>query len=127
MRVSSLSQARLSRWIVALTLPLAAMSVVVGTPSSAFAQEAQSQDIAQARQLGQQAQAAYDAGNYAESEKLWNAAAKLYSQAPTLTLGLARTQAKLGHVVGAQESYNKIIREWSNNPSPPPAFKDALE
>lgn len=94
---------------------------------AAFAQDAASQDIAQARQLGQQAQAAYDAGNYAESEKLWNAAAKLYSQAPTLTLGLARTQAKLGHVVASQESYNKIIREWSNVASPPPAFKDALE
>jgi hypothetical protein len=134
MRVSSLSKARLSRLdharrlrrsIVALAVPLAVMAFV----PTAFAQapEASSQDIAQARQLGQQAQAAYDGGNYAESEKLWNAAAKLYPQAPTLTLGLARTQAKLGHVVGAQESYNKIIREWSNNPSPPPAFKDALE
>jgi hypothetical protein len=120
---SLLSAARLARVLVVASLPLAAMTFA----PAAFAQDAASQDIAQARQLGQQAQAAFDAGNFAESEKLWTAAAKLYSLAPTLTLGLARTQAKLGHVVAAQESYNKIIREWGNSPSPPPAFKDALE
>ena len=131
MRVSMALRSRLSRGIVhsALLLPIplaAAVAVAAGTfvPATAFAQDA---DIAQARQLGQQAQTAYDAGNYSESEKLWAAAAKLYSAAPTLTLGLARTQAKLGKVVAAQESYNRIIREWGNNPSPPPAFKDALE
>lgn len=106
---------------------LTAPALLLAAAPAAYAQEASSQDIAQARQLGQQAQTAYDAGNYAESEKLWAAAAKLYPQAPTLTLGLARTQAKLGHFVGAQESYNKIIREWSNVAAPSPAFKDALE
>jgi len=118
-----LSTARLAQLLVVASLPLAAMTF---TPA-AFAQDAASQDIAQARQLGQQAQAAFDAGNFVESEKLWAAATKLYSVAPTLSLGLARTQAKLGHVVAAQENYNKIIREWGNNPNPPPAFKDALE
>lgn len=93
----------------------------------ASAQEATEADIAQARQLGEQGAAAYAAGNYAESEKLWAAAAKLYSKAPTLSLGLARAAAKNGHVVLAQEQYNKIIREWGNVASPPPAFKDALE
>lgn len=127
MRVSEASRSRLSRTlragVVAATLPLAALSFA----APAHAQDAASQDIAQARQLGQQAQAAYDAGNYAESEKLWNAASRLYTQAPTLTLGLARTQAKLGKVVAAQESYNKIIREWGNNATAPQPFKDALE
>jgi hypothetical protein len=108
---------------LAATLPLA----VLTSASPAYAQDASSQDIAQARQLGQQAQAAYDKGDFVESEKLWSAAAKLYTQAPTLTLGLARTQAKLGKVVAAQENYNKIVREWGNNPNPPPAFKDAVE
>lgn len=108
---------------LAATLPLAVLTVA----SPAHAQDASSQDIAQARQLGQQAQAAYDKGDFTESEKLWTAAAKLYTQAPTLTLGLARTQAKLGKVVASQESYNKIVREWGNNPNPPPAFKDAVE
>ncbi len=109
-----------------LTLALAGSPVVLFSETAA-AQQPSEQDIAQARQLGQQAQAAYDAGNFAESEKLWAAARNLYPVAPTLTLGLARTQAKLGKVVAAQENYNKIIREWGNNPSPPPAFAAALE
>lgn len=100
-------------------------SVTVATPAAA--QEPSSNDIAQARQLGMQAQQAYDAGNYAESEKLWSAASRLYPAAPTLTLGLARAQAKAGHVVGAQESYNKIIREWDGKATASAAFKDALE
>jgi hypothetical protein len=123
MRASTLLSTSLRCFVAATTVSVA----VLASAAPAYAQDAASQDIAQARQLGQQAQTAYDAGNYTESEKLWNAAAKLYSQAPTLTLGLARTQAKLGKVVSAQESYNKIIREWGNNPSPPPAFKDAVE
>ncbi|MBS2015701.1 MAG: PEGA domain-containing protein [Deltaproteobacteria bacterium] len=121
MRSSSLGL--LARVLVVSAAPLA----ITAVSSDAFAQEASPQDIAQARQLAQQGQAAFDAGNFAESEKLWSAAAKLYPQAPTLTLGLARAQAKAGHVVGAQESYNKIIREWSDKPNPPPAFKDALD
>ncbi|MDB4979784.1 MAG: hypothetical protein JWM82_536, partial [Myxococcales bacterium] len=112
---------------IALALAATLQVAVLTAASPAYAQDASSQDIAQARQLGQQAQAAYDKGDYTESEKLWAAAAKLYTQAPTLTLGLARTQAKLGKVVAAQESYNKIVREWGNNPNPPPAFKDAVE
>ena len=124
MRVSHGLRSRLRPLVLAATLPLCVGSVGVLAPATAWGQDA---DIAQARQLGQQAQSAYDAGNYVESEKLWAAAAKLYSAAPTLTLGLARTQAKLGKVVAAQESYNRIIREWANHASPPQAFKDALE
>ncbi len=131
MRVSSGPRSRLpqsfrsvSRLLVAAAFPFAACALV---PSLAYGQDASAQDIAQARQLGGQAQAAYDAGNFAESEKLWTAAGKLYSAAPTLTLGLARTQAKLGKYVAAQESYNRIVREFGNNPNPSPAFKDAIE
>lgn len=109
-----------------LVLALAGSPVVL-LPETAWAQQPSEQDIAQARQLGQQAQAAFDAGNFAESEKLWAAARNLYPVAPTLSLGLARTQAKLGKVVAAQENYNKIIREWGSNPSPPPAFAAAVE
>lgn len=120
------------RSVVRRLLPLAVaasfgvpLSVTVARPAAA--QEPSSNDIAQARQLGMQAQQAYDAGNYAESEKLWSAATRLYAAAPTLTLGLARAQAKAGHVVGAQESYNKIIREWDGKATGSAAFKDALE
>lgn len=109
-------------WLLAVTLSFSALA-----PQVAFADEPSPQDIAQARQLGMQAQQAYEAGNYQEADKLFTAACKLYSVAPTLTLGLARTHAKLGKFVAAQEGYNKIIREWSTHPSPPPAFKDALE
>lgn len=127
MRVSNASRSRLIARLSPLLVAGSLAAGVLAVAPPALAQEVAAQDIAQARQLGQQAQAAYDKGDFAESEKLWAAAAKLYSQAPTLTLGLARTQAKLGKVVAAQESYNKIIREWGNVASPPPAFKDALE
>ena len=127
MRVSLASGSRVRCSAVAVLLAATLPVAVATVASPAYAQDASSQDIAQARQLGGQAQAAYDKGDFTESEKLWTAAAKLYTQAPTLTLGLARTQAKLGKVVAAQESYNKIVREWGNNPNPPPAFKDAVE
>jgi hypothetical protein len=105
-----------------------AMALSVAMPETiAFAQEPTAQDIAQARQLGQQATAAYEAGNYAEAEKLYAAASKLYPLAPTLTLGLARSQAKQGKVVSAQENYNKIVREWGANATAPQPFKDAAE
>lgn len=115
-----------ARRSLAVLLPVIVAGTALAAPSVARADEPSAQDIAQARQLGQQAAAAFEAGNYVESEKLWNAASRLYF-APTLTLGLARTQAKLGKLVAAQESYNKIIREWSDKPTPQPAFKDALE
>ncbi len=113
----------LARALAFMAVPMALM----GVSTEAIAQEASSQDIAQARQLGQQAQAAYDTANYTESEKLWFAASKLYAQAPTLTLGLARAQAKLGKFFAAQESYAKLIREWSSNATAPQPFKDAVE
>lgn len=94
---------------------------------SAFADEPTDSDIAQARQLGTQGQEQMDKGNFAESEKLWSAAATLYAKAPTLALGLARAAAKNGHPLLAQENYNRIIREWGNVAAPPPAFKDALD
>lgn len=122
-----LSRASWVRRSLVVSLPLIVAASVVGGEGIARADEPSAQDIAQARELGGQAQAAFAAGNYAESEKLWNAAGRLYPLAPTLTLGLARTQAKLGKFVAAQESYNKIIREWSDKPTAQPAFKDALE
>jgi hypothetical protein len=104
-----------------------AATLGLGTVSGVAFADPSPQDIAQARELGGQAQTAFDAGNFAESEKLWIAAANLYSAAPTLTLGLARTQVKLGKLVAAAEAYKKIIREQGDNPNLSPAFKDALE
>jgi hypothetical protein len=113
-----------NRWIVLGAL-LSFASLATASP--AFAEEPSEADIAQARDLGGQAQAAFVAGKYEESERLWVAAQKLYPKAPTLSLGLARAAAKNGHVVLAQEQYNKIIHEWSDVASPPTAFKDALD
>src|SRR4051812_26894675 len=105
----------------------AVFATVLMTTGHALAAEPSPEDLAQARDLGGQAQAAYDAGNYAESAKLWAGASNLYPAAPTLTLGLARTQAKPGKLVLSQESYNKIIREQGQNANLTGAFKDALD
>jgi hypothetical protein len=99
--------------------------VATTTAGVAFAEPSQ-QDIAQARELGGQAQAAFEAGNYAESEKLWVSAASHFN-APTITLGLARTQVKLGKLLAARESYNRMIRENVDTANLSPAFKEALE
>jgi hypothetical protein len=108
----------LARALVCTTLLLGTTSVAYAEPSAA--------DVAQARDLGQQALAAYDTNDFAAAEKLFVSAQGLFP-APTLTLGLARTQVKLGKLVAAQESYNKIIREQGQATNLSPAFKDALE
>jgi hypothetical protein len=110
---------------LALGLSRAAFAAALFVSVPAFA-DPTPQDISQARDLGQQAQAAHEAGNYGEAERLWTAASHLYPAAPTLTLGLARSQVKQGKYVLARENYNKIIREQSNNPNASQAFKDAL-
>lgn len=114
------------RRILVPTLLSATLAFATAT-GPALAADPPPQDVAQARELGQQAQATYEAGNFAESEKLWAAAERLYPAAPTLTLGLARAQAKLGKLVLAQEAYNKILREHGQAKGLSPAFKDALE
>src|SRR4051812_24250135 len=118
----SMRNGLLLRTVLGLALGLGA----IAQTSAAFAADPSQTDIAQARDLGQQAQAQFDAGKFAESEKLWSAASNLYPAAPTLTLGLARTQGKLGKFVLAQENYNKIIREHGSSANPSPAFKAAL-
>jgi hypothetical protein len=104
-----------------------ALCLLLASAGAASAAEPSPADIAQARDLAMQANNAFEANNLAEAEKLWVAAQNLYPAAPTITLGLARTQAKLGKVVAAQESYQKIIREHGNATNLTPAFKDALE
>ena len=64
------------------------------------------------RDLGAQAQAASEAGNFAESSGL-GAARQPYPAAPTSTPRLPCAQVKPGKYVIARENYNKIIREQS--------------
>jgi hypothetical protein len=68
------------------------------------------QDIALARNLGQQGEAAMNAKDYKKAEDLFARAHNLYPAALTLTLGLARAQAAQHRWVEASESYNSLIR-----------------
>jgi tetratricopeptide (TPR) repeat protein len=92
----------------------------------ALASDPTPEDIATARTLGEEGQAALDAKDYAKAEDRFQRAYKLYPFAVTLTLGLARAQAGNGKLVAAQEGYHAIIRE-ALAPGAPEAFKNAVE
>jgi len=77
-----------------------------------------------AREIAKQAQEAFDKGDFKSSEDLFGRADRLY-HAPTLALGLARSYAKNGKLILAQETYNKIIRE-DDKPGAPAAFAQAV-
>jgi hypothetical protein len=77
-----------------------------------------------ARQIGQQAQEAFDKKDYKTSEDLFARAESLY-HAPTLALGLARSYAQNGKLVLAQETYNRMIRE-DDKPGAPAIFQKAV-
>jgi hypothetical protein len=93
----------------------------------AHAAEPTPEDIAQARSLGEQGQAAIEAKKFAEAEKLFTAAAALYPVAPTLPLGAARAMAAQGKLVLARETYNRIVREGDKVSGGPAAFKAAID
>ncbi len=121
---------RLSHACAALII---AGSLTIG--STARAADPTPEDIAQARSLGEQGQAALDAKKFAEAEKLFSAAAALYPVAPTLPLGAARALAGQGKLIQARETYNKIVRESYSKivresdkvQGGPAAFKAAVE
>jgi hypothetical protein len=108
-------------------LAVAFLGFSLFSAAPAFAADPTPEDIAQARALGEQGQAALDAKKFPEAEKLFTAAAKIYPLAPTLPLGIARAQAGQGHLIAARESYNRVVREWGSNPSLSPAFKTAVD
>lgn len=113
---------RLSHACAALII---AGSLTIG--STARAADPTPEDIAQARSLGEQGQAALDAKKFVEAEKLFSAAAALYPVAPTLPLGTARALAGQGKLIQARETYNKIVRESDKVQGGPAAFKAAIE
>ena len=113
---------RLSRACAALII---AGSLTIG--STASAADPTPEDISQARSLGEQGQASLDARRYAEAEKLFTAAAALYSVPPTLPLGAARAMAGQGKLIQARETYNRIVRESDKVQGGPAAFKAAVE
>jgi len=79
--------------------------------------EATPADRATARTLAQEGQQALESKNYAIAIDRFSRADTLV-HAPTLLLGLARSQVALGKLVEAQESYNRIIREGVATTSP---------
>jgi hypothetical protein len=103
-----------------LTLVLAiAASAIFASPAYAQSEA----DKATARELGVQGQQALDGRHWAEAEDRFRRADALF-HAPTLTLGLARAQARGGKVVEAWENYHRVIVE---NVTSPPAFARALQ
>src|SRR4051794_19277595 len=67
-------------------------------------------DRAQARQLAQEGQQAFEAKNYSTAIDRFTKADALV-HAPTLLLGLARAQVGMGRFLEAQENYNRVVRE----------------
>src|ERR1700733_8712155 len=82
-------------------------------------------DRATARELGLDGQAALDKKDFATAEDRFRRADSLF-HAPTLLLGFARAEARLGKVVNASEAYNRIIREGAP-PGAPAAFVAAVD
>ena len=98
--------------------------VALAWAPTALAQASES-DTATARALAKEAFAAFDAGDFAHAAELFDRAEKLH-YAPTLLLGLARSQVKLSQYVEARENYHKIInRQLPAGASP--AFLEALD
>src|SRR5258706_3157916 len=99
-----------------LRLSRAVLLSFVLTSSAALAEPTPA-DRATARTLAQEGQQALEAKNYAIAIDRFGRADSLV-HAPTLLLGLARSQVGLGKLVEAQESYNRIIREGVAATSP---------
>jgi hypothetical protein len=82
-------------------------------------------DRATARALAAEGHKAFDAGDYATAADRF-ARADALVHAPTLMLHLGRSQAKLGHLVAANEAFSQILREGLA-PNAPKVFADAVE
>jgi hypothetical protein len=83
------------------------------SPSEAWALPTEA-DRATARTLANEGQEAFDRGDYPTAAERFARADALY-HAPTLLLGLARSQAAMGKLISAAETYNRIVSE-----GPPP-------
>lgn len=105
---------------IALALVLAVVVLLLG--GGALAQSAA--DKATARQLGTEGVQLYRAGKYAEALDKMQRAQKLYD-APVHLIYIARSQAKLGQLVEASETYRRLIRTELPDNAPTP-FKDAV-
>jgi hypothetical protein len=81
-------------------------------------------DKSTARDLATEGQAAFEKKDFKTAEDRFRRADALF-HAPTIALGLARSEAGLGKFVAAQESYNKVI-QYGAPAGSPPAFGKAV-
>ena len=99
-----------------------ALAIIVTAASTAWGQSAA--DKATARQLATQGIQFYQQGKHAEALDLLQRAEQLYD-APVHLIYIARTQAALGKLVEASETYRRLVR--TDLPAgAPQAFKDAV-
>jgi len=98
------------------------IAVAQSTPQAAAAAPS-AQDVAAARALATQGLHAYEAQQFSQALDLFTRAQSLL-HAPTHMLYMARSAAKLGQVVRAQELYMRIVREELPADAPE-AFRDA--
>ena len=99
-----------------------AISIVVTAGTAAWGQTAS--DKATARQLATQGIQSYQQGKHAEALDLLQRAEQLYD-APVHLVYIARTQAALGKLVEASETYRRLVRT-DLAAGAPQAFKDAV-
>jgi hypothetical protein len=93
---------RISTWTLSISLALIAPAALGAEPTAS--------DRATARTLAQEGQHALETKNYTMAIDKFSRADALV-HAPTLLLGLARSQVGSTKLVEAQENYNRIIRE----------------
>ncbi len=92
------------------TLAKLLLMLVLLLPAGFSSAQSTDADKGAARQLSLEAQAAYTKGDYKTAAEKFRKADELY-HAPTLLVGLARANVKLGNYVEALENYNRVIRE----------------
>jgi len=114
-----------ARWLSRGTMVGALLSVTLSAHVGLADPGPSAEDKAGARSAAERGGAEYKASHYKEALDLFLRAETLI-HAPTHVLMIARTQAALGDLVLAKESYLKITRETLAS-SAPPAFKRAHE
>jgi len=101
-----------------------AAAVMLSITTSAVAMGQSAADKATARQMATQGSQYYQQGKHAEALDLLQRAEQLYD-APVHLIYIARTQAALGKLVEASETYRRLVRT-DLAAGAPQAFKDAV-
>ncbi|HEX7603494.1 MAG TPA: hypothetical protein VF316_17865 [Polyangiaceae bacterium] len=102
---------------------------LTAVPHLALAQS--DEDRSLARAMGQEGQDALDKKDFRTAEDRFKRAVRVFDDAkapvpPTLLLGFARAAAGNGHLIGAQEAYNRLVRTGTP-PGAPQVFVNAVE